>query len=63
MINENELTYKIDAIVNYLKQNGGYNYKVYNHLCPDDNNEPDSNMVEYAEDVRDMIDELLNSNK
>lgn len=63
MINENELTYKIDAIVNYLKQNGGYNYKVYNRLCPDDNNEPDSNMVEYAEDVRDMIDELLNSNK
>lgn len=52
MINKDELLYKLDAVISYLKSNGGYDYKVYNRLCPDDN-KPDSNIVEYASDVKD----------
>lgn len=59
MINKDELTYKIDAIIKYLKENGGYDYKVYNHACGKISDEPDSNMVEYAEDVEVMINTLL----
>ena len=59
MINKEELLYKIDAIIEYLKENGGLEYKIYNHLCPDIDNEPDSNIVEYAEDVKNMIETLL----
>lgn len=59
MINKDELLYKLDAIIEYLKNNGGYEYKVYNHLCPDINTEPDSNIVEYAEDVREIFNEIL----
>jgi len=58
MINKDELLYKIDTIINYLKENKGYKYKVYDKLCPDDNNEPDSNIVLYAEDIKELIKEL-----
>ena len=51
---EDEVLYKIDAIIKYLKDNKGYNYKLYNRLCPDNNVEPDSNIVEYAVDVLDI---------
>ena len=50
-----ELNHKIDAIIDYLKENGGYYYKIYNHTCPAFDNEPDSNIVEYAEDIKDII--------
>lgn len=63
MINENELIYKIEAIIEYLKNNGGYDYLVYNRLCPVDDLEPDSNIVEYAEDILEMINLLLIENK
>lgn len=59
MINKDELLYKIDAIINYLKDNKGYEYKLYNRLCPDNNMEPDSNIVEYAEDVKNMVKEIM----
>ena len=55
MVNRDELIYKLDAVINYLKDNGGYEYKLYNYLCPDINNETDSNIVEYAEDVKNII--------
>ena len=61
MINNNELIYKMEAIIEYLKNNNGYNYELYNRLCPG-MWEPDSNIVEYAEDVLYMIN-LLISNK
>ena len=48
MINNNEIIYKM-------------NYELYNRLCPGIG-EPDSNIVEYAEDVLYMIN-LLISNK
>ena len=59
MINKDELLYKINAVINYLKENGGYDYKVYNHSCGRISDEPDSNIVEYAEDVEEMINGLL----
>lgn len=63
MINKDELFYKIKAIIEYLKDNGGYDYSLYNHLCPINDLEPDSNIVEYAEDVLEMINLLLIDNK
>ena len=56
MINKDELIYKLD--VNYLKENNGYEYKLYNRVCPDNNIEPDSNIIEYAEDVKNMLIEI-----
>ncbi len=61
MINNNELIYKMETIIEYLKNYNGYNYELYNRLCPG-MGEPDSNIVEYAEDVLYMIN-LLISNK
>ena len=61
MINNNEIIYKMEAIIEYLKNNDGYSYELYNRLCPG-MGEPDSNIVEYAEDVLYMIN-LLISNK
>ena len=61
MINKEELLYKINAIIEYLKEHNGYDYKVYNRLCPG-MGEPDSNIVEYAEDVEYLINKLLEEN-
>ena len=61
MINKDELVYKLEAVVKYLKNNGGYDYELYNRLCPDSGT-PDSNIVEYAEDVLYII-KLLIDNK
>jgi hypothetical protein len=58
MINKDEILYKIETIIKYLKENNGYNYKLYNHGMED---EPDSNIVEYAEDVKSMIEVLINN--
>ena len=60
MINKDELLYKISEVIEYLKEHNGYDYKVYNRLCPDIG-EPDSNIVEYAEDVEYLINKLLES--
>lgn len=58
MVNEDELLYKIDVIINYLKENKGYEYKLYNRVCSDNNIEPDSDLLEYAEDVKNMVIEI-----
>ena len=60
MINNDELIYKLKAVIEYLKNNGGYDYKLYNRLCPGIE-EPDSNAVEYAEDVLYMINLLIDN--
>ena len=60
MISNNELKYKLVTVIEYLKDNGGYDYKLYNQLCPD-MGEPDSNIVEYAEDVLYMINLLIDN--
>ena len=59
MINKNELLYKIDAIIEYLKEHNGYKYKLYNRLCPINDTLPDSNIVEYAEDVKNIVIEMI----
>ena len=60
MINKAELIYKINTIIDYLKDNNGYDYKLYNQLCPGQG-EPDSNIVEYAEDILYMINLLIDN--
>ena len=35
MINKDELLYKLNTVIEYLKNNNGYNYKLYNQLCQD----------------------------
>ena len=58
MINKDELIYKMETIIKYLKNHNGYNYKLYNRLCPG-MGEPDSNIVEYSEDCLKLINELI----
>ena len=60
MINNAELIYKINTIIDYLKDNNGYDYKLYNQLCPG-MGKPDSNIVEYAKDVLYMINLLIDN--
>ena len=60
MINKDELIYKLEEVIEYLKDNGGYDYKLYNQICSD-MGEPDSNIVEYAEDVLYMINLLIDN--
>jgi len=55
----NELEYKLDAVLEYLKNNGGYDYRLYNKLCPG-MGKPDSNIVEYMEDIIEIIDKIIN---
>lgn len=52
MIND-EFLIKIEAVIEYLEKNGGYKFKLYNRTCARFNNEPDSDIVEYAKDIRD----------
>ena len=55
-----ELNYKIQVVIDYLENNGGHDDKLYNHN-PD---EPDSDIVEYAEDVKYLINNYFeNINK
>ena len=60
MIINNEIIYKMEAVIEYLKNNGGYDYELYNKLCPGIG-EPVSNIVEYAEDVLYMINLLIDN--
>lgn len=60
MINKDELIYKLEAVIEYLKNNGGYDYKLYNRLCPG-SGKPDSNIVEYAEDVLYLVNSLIDN--
>lgn len=60
MINKDELIYKLEAVIEYLKNNCGYDYELYNRLCPC-MGEPDSNIVEYAEDILYIINLLINN--
>ena len=58
MINKDELIYKMETIIKYLKKHNGYNYKLYNRLCPG-MGKLDSNIVEYSEDCLELINELI----
>ena len=60
MINKDELIYKLEAVIEYLKNSGGYDYELYNRLCPG-SGKPDSNIVEYAEDVLYLVNLLIDN--
>ena len=60
MINKDELIYKLEAVIEYLKTSGGYDYELYNRLCPG-SGKPDSNIVEYAEDVLYLVNLLIDN--
>ncbi len=60
MINKDELIFKLETVIEYLKNNGGYNYKLYNRLCPG-MGKPDSNIVEYAEDIFEIVNKLIDN--
>ncbi len=62
MINEKELFYKINAVIDFLEKHDGHKHKIYNRCCPDSQSEPDSDIVEYAEDIEYMISNYLNPN-
>ena len=59
MVNKDELLYKIDVIIEHLKESDGRECKLYNRVCPDNDIEPDSNIIEYAKDVKNMVIEIL----
>lgn len=50
MINKDELIYKLEIVIEYLKNNDRYNYELYNRLCPN-TGETDSSIIEYAENI------------
>ena len=60
MINKDELIYKLESVIEYLKNNGGNDYKLYNRFCPG-MGKPDSNIVEYAEDVLYLVNLLIDN--
>ena len=60
MINKDELIFKLETVIQYLKKNGGYDYKLYNRLCPG-MGKPDSNIVEYAEDIFEIVNLLIDN--
>ena len=60
MINNAEIIYKMEAIIEYLKNNDGYDHKLYNRLCPG-MGELNLNIVEYAEDILYMINLLIDN--
>ena len=51
-----EFNYKINAVIEYLKNNNGHDDKLYNHN-PD---EADSDIVEYAEDAKYIFNNYIN---
>jgi len=53
-----EFNYKMDAVIEYLKNNKGYDHKLYNH--DPDAEEPDSDIVEYADDAKDIFNNYIN---
>lgn len=58
---KNELFYKLAAVKQFLIFNNGYEHKLFNHLCPLDNIEPDSNIVEYLDDIESIVSSLISS--
>lgn len=53
-----ELDYKLDTIKKFLIIKNGKQYKLYNHCCPNGHNKPDSNIIEYFDDVIYFIEKL-----
>lgn len=61
LIQKRELLYKLETVKQFLIANNGQNYKLYNHICPNEINEPDDNIIGYQEDIEYLISILLSS--
>lgn len=57
IIETRELEFKLEVIMYFLITKDGYSFKLYNHPLPN-SSEPDSNIVEYMEDVINLISKL-----
>ena len=60
MINKAELTYKLEVAIEHLKNNGRYDYKLYNRLYPG-MGEPNSSIIEYSEDILYLANLLIDN--
>ena len=60
MINKDELIYKLEVVIKFLKNTDGYDFELYNRLCPG-MEEPDSNIVKYTEDVLYLVNLLIDN--
>lgn len=56
----NKILDKVNFVITYLKQNGGYEYKVYDEIQIEVN-EPNSNIVKIAEDIKEMLEILTDT--
>ena len=54
MINNDEIIYKMESVIEYLNNNCGYDYELYNQLCLG-MGKPDSNIVEYTKDILNLV--------
>jgi hypothetical protein len=57
-----QLIRKFDVIITYLQNNGDYDYKLYSYVCPYypcTCGQPDSNLVELAEDIQTSVTALI----
>lgn len=57
IIEVRELEFKLEVIMYFLVSRNGYSFKLYNHSLPN-SNEPNSNIIEYMEDVINLISKL-----
>jgi len=62
-IKKRELLYKLETVKQFLIFNNGHEHKLYNHICPSDNTVPDSNIVEYLEDIEHIVSNLISIDK
>ena len=53
----NEFNFKMDKIIKFLEDNNGHECLLYNY--DPEATEPDSDIVEYAENVKDIINNYL----
>lgn len=53
-----ELKFKLEVIMYFLVSKDGYSFKLFNHQLPD-SDVPNSNVIEYMEDVMNLISKLI----
>ena len=53
-----ELKFKLEVIMYFLVSRNGYSFKLFNHPLPD-SNEPDSDIIEYMEDIMNLVSRII----
>ena len=54
----NELNVKLELIIDYLINNHGHEYELYSYCPMFEDHGPDSDIVEFAKDVKRVINKL-----